>query len=118
MEEEVTKRRANGEGSVYQRGNGRYVGEYDDENGRRHYVSGKNKVEVRAKLSEKLAERDKGIVVDSGGLTVEKYLDRWLGEIRDTVRPSSFRSYEVIVRVDLPRFGRHVSVTQRPLLPV
>lgn len=103
----MTKRRVKGEGSVYQRKDGRFVGEYDDANGKRRYVSGKHKVDVRAKLREKLADRDEGIVVDSEGLTVEKYLDRWLGEIRDTVRPGTFRPYEAIVRLHLkPTIGR------------
>ena len=46
----MTKRRVKGEGSVYQRNNGRFVGEYDDANGKRRYVSGSNKAGVRAKL--------------------------------------------------------------------
>jgi hypothetical protein len=36
----MTKRRGKGEGQVYQREDGRCIGEYDDANGRRSYVSG------------------------------------------------------------------------------
>jgi integrase len=54
----VTKRRANGEGSVYRRGDGRVVGEYVDANGKRRYISGKTKTEVRQKLRKLLADRD------------------------------------------------------------
>ncbi len=36
----MTKRRGKGEGQVYQREDGRCIGEHDDANGRRSYVSG------------------------------------------------------------------------------
>jgi hypothetical protein len=49
-------RRGNGEGSVYRRGDGRMVGEYVDASGRRRYVFGKTKTEVKAKLRKLLAK--------------------------------------------------------------
>jgi len=52
------KRRDKGKGSVYRRKDGRCVGEYKDANGKRRYVSGKTKAEVRAKLRKLLADRD------------------------------------------------------------
>ncbi|HKH75596.1 MAG TPA: hypothetical protein VKA51_01425 [Rubrobacteraceae bacterium] len=103
----MTKRRVKGEGSVYQRKNGRFVGEYDDINGKRRYVSGKNKAEVRAELREKLAERDRGIVVDSEGLTVEKYMDRWLESTRDNVGLRTYQHSEETTRLHIkPTLGR------------
>ena len=66
----MTKRRGKGEGSVYRRKDGRRVGEYEDANGKRRYVSGKTKAEVRAKLRKLLADRDEGIAYDSENLTV------------------------------------------------
>ena len=103
----MTKRRVKGEGSVYQRKNGRFVGEYDDINGKRRYVSGKNKAEVRAELREKLAERDRGIVVDSEGLTAEKYMDRWLESTRDNVGLRTYQRSEETTRLHIkPTLGR------------
>ena len=46
----MTNRRDRGEGSVYRRKDGRCIGEYVDPNGKRRYVSGKTKAEVRTKL--------------------------------------------------------------------
>ena len=46
----MTKRRGRGEGSVYRRKDGCCIGEYEDANGKRRYISGKTKAEVRAKL--------------------------------------------------------------------
>lgn len=85
----MTKRRTKGEGSVFRRSDGRVVGEYVDANGKRRYVSGKNKPEVKAKLRKLLAERDEGIAYDSENLTVSAYLGRWLaaGLTRSMVTP-------------------------------
>jgi hypothetical protein len=66
----VGRKQGNGEGSVYRRGDGRVVGEYEDANGKRRYVSGKTKTEVRRKLRILLADRDEGIAYDSENLTV------------------------------------------------
>lgn len=46
----MSKRRVKGEGSVYRRGDGRVVDEYVDANGKRRYISGKTKAEVRQEL--------------------------------------------------------------------
>jgi len=66
----VGRKRGNGEGSVYRRGDGRVVGEYVDANGKRRYVSGRTKAEVRRKLRGLLADRDEGIAYDSENLTL------------------------------------------------
>ena len=77
----MTKRRVKGEGSVYCRGDGRVVGEYVDANGKRRYISGKTKTEVRQKLRRLLADRDEGIAYDSENLTVGAYLHKWLEDL-------------------------------------
>ena len=53
----------------------------EDANGKKRYVSGKTKAEVRAKLRKLLADRDAGIAYDSENLTVGSFLDRWLDAI-------------------------------------
>ena len=66
----MTKRRGNGEGSIYRRGDGCVVGEWVDANVKRRYISGKTKTAVQRRLRELLADRDKGIAYDSENLTV------------------------------------------------
>jgi integrase len=95
------KRREKGEGSVYRRGDGRVVGEYENANGRKRYISGKTKPEVRKRLRKLLEDRDKGIAYDSENLTVEKYMDRWLESIHDKVRAGTFKPYEAITRLHI-----------------
>ncbi len=102
----MTKRRPKGEGSVYRRGDGRIVGEYVDANGKRRYVSGKTKTEVKVKLRRLLADRDAGIAYDSENLTVGAYLDKWLGAVKGSVRYRTWERHEQVVRVHLkPTIG-------------
>ena len=102
----MTKRRVQGEGSVYRRGDGRIVGEYEDANGKRRYVSGKTKAEVRQKLRKLLADRDEGITFDSENLTVGAYLHRWLEAVKGSVRNRTWERHEQVVRLHLePTLG-------------
>jgi integrase len=81
-------------------------GEYVDANGKKRYVSAKTKPEVRQKLRRLLENRDAGIAHDSEGLTVERYMDRWLKSIRDRVRTGTYKPYEAIVRLHIkPTLG-------------
>jgi integrase len=109
LEKKLTKKRANGEGSVYRRKDGRVVGEYVDANGRTRYMTSTTmtKAEMRAKVRKALEDRDKGIAYDSENLTVERYMvDHWLPSIRENVRPGTYRPYEAIVRLHLvPTLG-------------
>ena len=102
----VGRKRGNGEGSVYRRGDGRVVGEYVDANGKRRYVSGKTKAEVHRKLRGLLADRDEGIAYDSENLTVGAYLERWLQATKGTVRQRTWERHEQVVRLHLrPTLG-------------
>jgi integrase len=105
----MTKKRANGEGSVFKRKDGRVVGVYEDANGKTRYITSKTmtKAEMRAAVRKALEERDRGIAYDSENLTVEKYMDRWLESIKDKVRPGTYKPYEAIVRLHVkPTLGR------------
>jgi integrase len=82
------------------------VGEYEDANGKRRYISGKTKAEVRAKLRKLLADRDEGIAYDSENLIVSDYLDRWLGAVKGSVRARTWQRHEEVVRLHLkPTIG-------------
>jgi integrase len=103
----MTRRRAKGEGSVYRCKDGRCIGEYEDAYGKRRYISGKTRVEVRAKLRKLLSDQDEGIAFDSKNLTIGTYLESWLDSIRATVRESTWERYEVLTRSHIvPVLGR------------
>ena len=104
----MTKKRANGEGSVYKTKDRRVIGTWLDANGKTRYLTSKTmtKVEMKAAVRKKLQERDEGIVHDSEGLTVERYMDRWLESIKNRVQPGTFKPYEAIVRLHIkPTLG-------------
>lgn len=82
------------------------MGEYEA-NGKKRYVYGKTKKEVAAKLAKAIADRDAGLVYDSGKLTVGAYLDKWLDAIRDTLRNRTVQRHEQIARLHLkPTLGK------------
>jgi integrase len=105
----MTKKRANGEGSVYRRKDGRVVGEYEDANGKRRYITSTtmSKAQMKAAVRKKLEDRDNGIVYDSENLTVGEYMERWLESIEDKVRPGTYKPYEAITRLHVkPTLGK------------
>ena len=94
------KRRGKGEGSIYRRKDGRWIGQYEV-NGKRRYVGGKTRSEVAKKLTKAIAERDAGLVFDAEGLTVGDYLTRWLETVRGTVKDNTWSGHEINVRIHL-----------------
>ena len=81
------RRRGKGEGSIYRRKDGRWVGQYEV-NGKRRYVYGRTRKEVAEKLNKALTERDAGLVFDAKNLSVGDYLDRWLDTMHGTLAPN------------------------------
>ena len=105
----MTKRRPKGEGSVYRRKNGRVVGEYEDANGCKRYITSKTntKTQMKALVRKALEDRDNGITHDSESLTVEKYLERWLESTRDTVGLRTYQRSEETARLPItPTLGK------------
>jgi integrase len=105
----------NGEGSIYpHKKNGRKIGYrgayvvHTAEGPKRRYVSGKDRDEVRRKLTEAMANRDKGLIYDDENLTVGEYLDRWLSDsVRGTVRESTYSRDKYLVTNHIkPALGR------------
>lgn len=98
------KRRGNREGSIFQRSDGRWVASHIvgyDPNGkiRRRDVYGRTKGEVQEKLLRLQMSSLNGTLADSDRLTVAQYLERWLRDsVTPSVRPTTLRSYEGIVR--------------------
>lgn len=100
------KKKANGEGSISKRADGRYMGRYSV-NGKRKTIYGATHEEVRQKLNEKLNEIAKGIYIEPGKDTVASWLREWLVTYAlPTVKQSTYVSYEGYVRNHLiPELG-------------
>jgi integrase len=114
----VAKRRANGEGTTYQRKDGKWVGSLtvgwsinpktQKSVRQRKVVYGANQQEVSQKLTRLKADRDRGIAVPMERQTVAQFLELWLRDVvKPSVRDSTYRSYEGHVRNHIvPELGR------------
>ena len=107
----MSKKRGNGEGSIYRRKDGRWVGQYLvylPTGPKYRYIYGTTRKIVAEKLTKALSDREDGFIFDAGTITLGEYLDRWLSDsVRDTVRENTFVRYEGIVRLHIkPTLGR------------
>lgn len=104
-----TGKRGNGEGSVYQRKDGRWSGSITLEDGTRKYFYGKTQRETLQKVRTALSEQEKGILITAPQQTVAQFLQDWLeNSQKPSVRPRTYERYEEIVRLHLiPTLGRH-----------
>ena len=56
------------------------------------YLYGKTRAAVAEKLAKAIAERDGGLVFETGKLSVAEYMDRWLTEsARNRLRPKTYK---------------------------
>lgn len=108
----TTARRGNGEGSIYQRPDGRWTAQvtvgYNAQGKRvRKTVYGESKGEVQEKLTRLQNSKLDGMLTDTGRLKVAAYLDRWLADVaRPTIRATTHVSYEGLIRNHIsPRIG-------------
>jgi integrase len=114
------KRNVNGEGNIRQRGDGRWEGRAyvitTDGREIRRSVYGASWEDVHEKLTRLQAETMSGKRVATTAQTVGQYLTYWLTEhARHRVRPSTYQSYEVLVRLYLvPLFGHRKLTRLRP----
>ena len=115
----MSGKRGNGEGTIHRRKDGGWCAQYTvytAEGRRRKTIYGKTRAEVGGKLAKALSDRHGGLVFDDEGLTLGKYLDKWLeGSLRGAVRQSTFDRYEIAVRVHTkPILGRLKLTTLAP----
>jgi len=108
----MTKRRGHGEGSIYQRADGRWAGVLDlgwkDGKRRRKTVYAKTRNEAARKLRRTQQAHDAGLPIIDERTTVEDYLQWWLLEAAaTTVRATTLASYESKVRCHIvPSVGK------------
>ena len=106
----MSRKRGNGEGTIHRRKGGGWCAQYTVytlKGRKRKTLYGKTRQEVAAKLAKALSDREDGIVLDAGSLTVEEYLDRWLRDsVKGTVKETTYANYSYITRVHIsPALG-------------
>jgi integrase len=108
-------RRGFGEGSIYPRGDGRWVSYLRMADGRKKFFSGRTRDVVKERLAAAQHQAHAGQLVMGPDQTVAHYLERWLAEgVRHSVRPKTYMNYDLCVRRLLPHIGR---VRLRALAP-
>ncbi len=110
----MAKRRANGEGNIRKRKDGRWEGRYtagrDPESGKAIYknVLGKTQAEVKEKLARAI-EDNKGLdIVKAGQYTVGQWMDVWFENYaKIKVRQSSHKTYKGYIENHIkPNIGK------------
>ena len=75
------------------------------------YLYGKTRAAVAEKLTKAMAERDGGLVFETGKLTVAEYMDRWLRESAcNRIRPKTYKDYAGLTRVHIAPALGHIKL--------
>ncbi|NSW83570.1 MAG: site-specific integrase [Syntrophothermus sp.] len=116
------KKRGNNEGTIYRRKDGTWCAQItvgrDPDTGKPKRVTfyGKTRQEVAEKLARALNDVKQGTFMEPSRLTVGEWLDIWLNDYkRLDLRPTTWESYEVMVRCHLkPAIGHLALRDLRP----
>lgn len=88
--------RGHGEGTIYQRKDGRWVASITLENRKRKAFYGRTRKEVQEKLRVALNEQKQGILATGPQQTVRQFLEQWLEEVhKQLLRPSTYKAYRM-----------------------
>src|SRR5436309_13144649 len=103
----MAKQRGHGEGSIYERNDGRWAASVTLENRKRKTFYGKTRKEVQEKLKVALHEQQHGTLATGPQQTLKTYLERWAEQVyKPTVKPLTYQQCLSIIRSHLvPAFG-------------
>jgi integrase len=100
-------KRANGEGSVHQRKDGRWCASISLDHGKRKHFLGADRDDVARKLRAALKSRDDGLPMITERQTVAQFMKSWLEAVRPSVRERTWVRYEQYVRLHaVPDLGK------------
>src|ERR687893_812004 len=104
-------RRGNGEGSITRRKDGLYMARYTVETAtgaKRKTLYAKTRKEASERLTEALAQAQRGITSDAGTMTLGTFVERWIEDsVRGSVRQSTYQRDEYLCRVHIvPALGK------------
>lgn len=91
--------RGHGEGTIYQRKDGRWTAGITLENDQRKYFYGKTRKEVADKLHQALHEQKQGMLATGPQQTVEQFMTYWLENIhKPTIELRSYVTYRGLLK--------------------
>jgi integrase len=91
-------KRANGQGAVYLRGDGRWEGQLRLPAGGRKSVYARTRRDLLRKLREANWMLAQGLPVSSRNQALSTFLASWLEVVRHRIRPSTYDTYELNIR--------------------
>lgn len=102
-------KRGHGEGSIYQRSDGRWAASISLEGSKRKTFYGKTRKEVQEELKTALHEQKKGLLATGPQQKVGQFLTHWLENVhKQSIRSRTYERYEEIIRLHLvPGIGHH-----------
>src|ERR1700737_1841783 len=90
------RRRGHGEGSLFQRKDGRWVAEITLEDGKRKPFYGKTRKEAYEKLQVALQEQKQGALATGPQQTMKQYLEHWIEHVhKPKIKESSYINYRI-----------------------
>lgn len=109
MAEKETKarRRGPGEGTIFQRKDGRWVARLQLPTGKRKDMYASSYKDAREKLKGAQQDLEDGLDLTVDRVTVAQFLDRWLSaSVQPSVKPKTYLTYESLCRTAVtPRIG-------------
>ena len=112
----MAKQRGHGEGSIYQRSDGRWAASLTLEGRKRKTFYGKTRKEVQEKLRVALHEQKQGTLATGQQQTLKQYLEHWLEVHKQAIRLTTFVRYRSIVNKHLtPALGHILLQKLTPL---
>ena len=121
----MPKRRANGEGNIRKRKDGRWEGRYtaghDPVTGKQIFknVLGKTQAEVKDKLNAALEELKRIDVIVSDQMTTGEWLDTWLEHYaKPVMRATTYNNYETLIRLHIKPYIGEVKLNKLSTLQI
>ena len=121
----MPKRRANGEGNIRKRKDGRWEGRYtaghDLVTGKQIFknVLGRTQAEVKDKLNAALEELKRIDVIVSDQMTAGEWLDTWLEHYaKPVMRATTYNNYETLIRLHIKPYIGEVKLNRLTTLQI
>jgi integrase len=92
-------RREYGEGSVFQRKDGRWIASIRLENGKKKLIYCKSEKDAYATLRKALHDKERGALLTGPQQTLKMYLEQWLEQAYklSTIRTSTYTMYRIVI---------------------
>jgi integrase len=106
MQPNKRKRRSPGEGSIRQLPDGRWRARATLGGKARDFYA-RTSIEAISKRDQAVQDYRNGLPVPDQRLTTQVFLENWLRDIKGSVRPTTYRSYEQLLRIHvIPNIGK------------